>query len=465
MQFHRPRATILLAALATVLLVCAQPAAADENVPGLTASEEEVLGEDITATEDGLYEVEVPGADLITHGPDPARLATRSSVGGVGFQAGDEERAPACASDYYQHILYARAPGAADRLPQVRGQLQAAIRRMNAVLNSSAIANGGVSADYKVLCDSAGNVQIDGFVATGKSFDDIVDSARAAGADAPNADYTIFFDGDEGNACGVGSYIDDERLVASNASNQGGGYAVVYRDCWFTDAAMHENGHAQGAVQYSSPNSTGSGGHCNDESDVMCYSPDGGNLRQGGTVTRCDGGVQFDCGGDDYFDPKPEAGEWLSSHWNLGSPLNKFMRFSDASPNEPGTGGGGGGGGGLIDSVVGGVTNVVTSIIGKPQATSKSAPQGQWQYFKARVRRGVKLLHVSLPVPQAVNLDLFARSRQKPTQSRFACSSATNGRTEDCTVRRPRAGTWMIGVYTYSGTAGVPFTVKVSRRR
>jgi hypothetical protein len=327
----------LCALAATVSLLASSGAAAHDldptaeqgDVPEKVA---EVLGEEVEPAGDGLYEVEVPGADLITHGPDPERrLSTRASGESVGFDHGDAERQPQCAGDYYQHVLYARPSYAPDRYAEVKPELQAAVRRMNAVLNAEAIESGNVSADYKVLCDEAGAIRVDSFVSSGSDFGQIVSAARAAGFRQPNADYTIFFDG-ETSACGVGSYIHDETLAVSNRSNSGGGYAITYRDCWFNETPMHENGHAQGAVQYAAPNSTGDGGHCYDEWDVMCYSPDGGDLHQEGTIERCVDRVHFDCGNDDYFDASPEPGEYLATHWNLGSPLNRFISFGPAPP-------------------------------------------------------------------------------------------------------------------------------------
>lgn len=67
----------------------------------------------------------------------------------------------------------------------------------------------------------------------------------------------------------------------------------------------------------------------------MCYSPDGGTFHQEGTVTNCNDREYFDCGYDDYFDSNPEAGEYLATHWNMGSPLNKMIRFGGVGNATP----------------------------------------------------------------------------------------------------------------------------------
>ena len=90
---------------------------------------------------------------------------------------------------------------------------------------------------------------------------------------------------------------------------------------------MHENGHNQGAVQPSAPDSTGSGAHCNDLLDVMCYAPDGGDRNQT-EVSTCTDAMWFDCDNDTYFDVVPEGSEWLSNHWNLGSSANRFITIT-----------------------------------------------------------------------------------------------------------------------------------------
>jgi hypothetical protein len=62
----------------------------------------------------------------------------------------------------------------------------------------------------------------------------------------------------------------------------------------------------------------------------MCYSPDGGDLHQGGTVLLCSDALHFDCGWNTYFDSDPENGEYLDNHWNIGSPVNRFIVFGGA---------------------------------------------------------------------------------------------------------------------------------------
>lgn len=284
--------------LAWALTLALGPAAAGEaqradGKPSRVAA----IGEHVTRLPSGLFEVEVPGGDLLTHGPDPLALRTRRSetrATSFGFGLGDAERPPVCATDFYQHVLYARSETAPDRYAQAVPQIRSSIRRMNAVLNRDAADSGGGSADYKVLCQ-AGEIRVDALTAPGSDFESIVTAAKSAGFDAPNADYTIFSD-ERAGYCGIASYQADERLLNLNRSNNGGGYAVTYRDCWLTETPMHENGHNQGAVQYLAPNSTGTGGHCYDEFDVMCYSPDGGDRHQGGAVSRCQDRVHFDCG-------------------------------------------------------------------------------------------------------------------------------------------------------------------------
>lgn len=304
-----------------------ETAVSNPEVPG--AVERALVGgaeHELAVAGNGEYVIEPSlGAPLRTHGPDKAALLAAGSR--RSFRVGDPERQPVCAEDYYQEIVYAVPASRPDRYAQSVNKIRGIVRRMNSLLNRSSRASGGGSADYKVLCDVAGQIQVSRVIVHGgSSFSDIVGSARAAGFDRANVDYTIFSDDvPTRRSCGVGSYSDDQSLSPDNANNSGGDYAVTYRDCWYSETPMHENGHNQGAVQYGAPHSTGKA-HCWDAQDVMCYSPDGGDKHQRGVATKCQT-VRFDCDHDDYFDTAPRPGEYLSRHWNIGSRLNRFVSF------------------------------------------------------------------------------------------------------------------------------------------
>ena len=191
-----------------------------------------------------------------------------------------------------------------------------------------------------VRCEGGGEIRVDTFTgpAGDASFGSVIDAAQAAGYDDPASKYSIFYESNAAGSCGVGTYWEDERLSADNYTNRNdleSSYALTYDGCWTGSTPMHENGHNMGAVQPGAPKSTGSGGHCYQERDVMCYSPDGGDRNQGGEVLDCADHLHFDCGHDDYFDAAPEAGEYLASRWNIGSPLNRFLAFGGTEPNTP----------------------------------------------------------------------------------------------------------------------------------
>lgn len=276
----------------------------------------------------GLYEIDLrTGAPLTTHGPD--RRATGDSPPVV---ADAPERAPVCADSDNQRVLYGRPLTRPDRLATTRPLIETLLWQANARIDAAARESGAVHADLRIECDQDGAPRVDAFVNLGSaSFADVVDAARLAGATRQDSDYVIFYDDPSPGICGMASYHEDDRLASDNASNSGGGYAVVYADCWESSTVLHEIAHTLGAVQPAAPNSTGSGGHCRDEWDVMCYD-DGADAR--GMVETCVDHEAFDCGYDDYFDASPEVGEYLASHWNLGSPLNRFLDFSALAPHE-----------------------------------------------------------------------------------------------------------------------------------
>jgi len=335
-------------ALATALALLALPTAATAHAPAaeeVPPRVERALGGQVDLRADGLFKVRsAKGFTYTTHGPDFAADGFANHGGDIG--PGDPERAPVCvsnpATDYYQEVLYAHPSNGTDQLAAKKASIQAAIRRMNAVLNEESIASGGPSADYKVRCEPDESIKVSSFsvpVTTGApSFTQIVNAAQTAGFTNPRVDYTIFYDGSgPSGACGTGYLYGDDSPGAGNANNNpgggiGAGYGATYGGCWFGRTPMHENGHNQGAVQYSAPNSTGDGGHCNEGDDVMCYL-DGGNLNQNYPVAcpASPGTLHFDCNWNTYFDAAPESGEWLTTHWNMGSTVNRFIRFGGPS--------------------------------------------------------------------------------------------------------------------------------------
>jgi hypothetical protein len=328
---------VALAAPATASAQISAPAAAEAREQGFDARE--TLGPEVALDQsgagEGLFRVKLADGDVVsTHGPDTTATAGEQ---GAYIGPGDPERDPVCATTDTQHVLYGAPADQASRYPQVVPEIQAIMRRANAVLNSESLESGGGQADYRVRCGADDEIKVDTFTGPpgDDSFEAVVDAATAAGFDDPATKYTIFYETEATSYCGIGSIHDDERLSADNWNNVDSSYAITHDGCWDGDTPMHENGHNMGAVQPGAPQSTGNGLHCQQERDVMCYSPDGGDRNQGGSVTDCADHLHFDCGHDDYFDTAPESGEYLASHWNIGSRLNRFLAFGDAPGNAP----------------------------------------------------------------------------------------------------------------------------------
>ncbi len=130
-----------------------------------------------------------------------------------------------------------------------------------------------------------------------------------------------------GNAAGQGMWVDDDNPdPAANAAASGGMVAIVYvapgsRSWYGPGVPLHEVTHNLGAVNNSSTSNTGRG-HCLQELDVMCYDDGSGRaLIPGACPAIQDSNWPefsdwYDCRGDDYFNPSPPPGSYLSSHWN-----------------------------------------------------------------------------------------------------------------------------------------------------
>ena len=96
-----------------------------------------------------------------------------------------------------------------------------------------------------------------------------------------------------------------------------------------------------------------------------------------------------------------------------------------------------------------------------------SAPTaGSWQYFKIQVPAGATTLRVNLGSSQTCgllscnpDLDLYVRNGIKPTTATFDGSSTGSTSTETVTISNPAAAWWYVGVYVYSGTKALNYTI------
>ena len=297
------------------------PAAADEPCEGYAV----VPSVGPTCPADGLLEVLGPdGGSLgFTHGVDPLRARIEIPL---------TPRAPTCITDtvanpYYMRVVYARASDDTDQYATRAPQIRTLVEEANGHLNSET-APFSKTADYKVLCSGTTIVVENEVLPTSKSsatFANVVSDLTANGAKYTDGKqkYWVFYD-ENTCSCGVGHVYNDSSAAVSNLNNGNGValYAVTFGvldwSLW-----MHENGHNLGAVQSAAPISTWYF-HCNDGLDIMCYSDGASNSAY--VTTACPGTVErWDCNNDNYYNPSPPGGSWLSSHWNIGSTVNRYI--------------------------------------------------------------------------------------------------------------------------------------------
>jgi hypothetical protein len=424
----------------------ARPAAATETGGGhLTPRQlRQTIGAGYTEGHDGTYRIALPGRQaLATHGPDTG--SELAQEGGSPDPQG-ARRAPACASDHPTQFLYLHRPGTPSGFAGDYAHLQQVIQAADATLNRESLASGGPTADYKVACDASGAPRIEELTTSATSFGDVALAALLAGFGTLGSRYAIFAD-DAVPYCGMGSLFPDDSRSALNLSVVSPGYAVIARRCWDGSTLMHELGHTQGAVQASAPHSTGSGGHCNQEIDVMCYSPDGGDRNQGGSTTDCSDYERFDCGYDDYFDTAPEPGEYLSSHWNLGSPLNQAIAL------------------GRNQWETTGPSALVRGPVSNPDLTTGPATFHPYSFKVPRRSRGLRVTLTPFPCAPSCQFtaQLFLKRGSAPTVSKFTCRAAL-GAAQQCTVRKPKPGRWFAGVYS-TGPIGAPYSISLNWRK
>lgn len=195
--------------------------------------------------------------------------------------------------------LIRQAAGYADEVFSVSAQAANATRHLRWVTT------GGCELDVQVVVtDPAAD---DSFTATREAL-------RAQGLDDPDRKYVVWVDANL--YCGIATLPHDDRDVAENAANTGTHYARIDTPCWnYTNSIeAHEIAHMLGAVQLSAPHSNGTG-HCTDDADLLCYNDGSGAA----VTTVCDIASEalLDCNQDDYFNPAPEPGSYLDTHWNV----------------------------------------------------------------------------------------------------------------------------------------------------
>lgn len=283
-------------------------------------------------------------------------------------------RNPACVdeSDYHTQIIYARPSDASDRYDAIAPKLRIWIAEGNGLVNNEA-ERFGMTADIKVVCInnevSVLNVKLPKSSSEynthdGKTTEAIAASMKMLGYKDSKIKYIVYYDshadgcegGKEECSGQFSAKRQDDRLSEDNIYNMGPDYSVMYDggfagltqrshtsiDMLAPIVMLHEYTHTLGAVQSSAPHSSkddsDTAGHCNDEppqekggNDIMCRSDKPDTTVFDDACKEQGFAFHYDCNNDDYFNPKPEAGNYLATHWNLGSPLNHFFKFGVSS--------------------------------------------------------------------------------------------------------------------------------------
>lgn len=243
------------------------------------------------------------------------------------------------ATHTHVELYYAHFAGQADNIGGHVGDLQSMFAQVdsNYVDYDSRYYNGPDMHLY-VECDGAGNPVVHdiGLSTTigGSDFSTIVSDMQAQGHNNSLAHYWVWTDGNPTSGyAGQSSVVGDDSPGASNAINSSDGYSINYGYTAGNSGASvfaHENGHAMGAVQLSAPDSTGAW-HCTDGRDVMCYN-DGGPSGNAYTTGDCgnapNGTALLDCHRNDYFNPCPAPGSYLSDHWDVASVNDAWLNVT-----------------------------------------------------------------------------------------------------------------------------------------
>ncbi|HEX6538883.1 MAG TPA: Ig-like domain repeat protein [Candidatus Dormibacteraeota bacterium] len=290
----------------------------------------------------GKLVVRLRNGHALTVAP-PDTIAALASTGG----ASPSGPAPASttgtcvnpATHTHVELYYAHFAGQADNIGGHVGDIQTMFAQVDSnYVDYDSRYYGGPDMHLYVECDGSGNpiVHDIGLSTTigASDFSTIVSDMQNQGHTSSLAHYWVWTDGNPTSGyAGQSSVIGDDSPGAANAINSSDAYSVNYGYTAGNSGASifaHENGHAMGAVQLSAPDSTGAW-HCTDGRDVMCYN-DGGPNGRAYTTADCgnapNGTALFDCRRDDYFNPCPAPGTYLSNHWDVASVNNDWLNVS-----------------------------------------------------------------------------------------------------------------------------------------
>jgi uncharacterized repeat protein (TIGR01451 family) len=275
----------------------------------------------------GHFEVE--GTGQCSHGTD---MFTPAQVPAEPLRA--RATAVVCDTDPSAkrvQLLYVRGSSVADQYATTVGQIRQWAELIDGIVDASAAETGAIRR-VRYVMDGSCNVDVANEVLTdtqAASLSAMTTELQARGYNRDDRKYAAFVDSTSGQCKGVASLWMDDSAGATNLNNSRATYArAEFPGCSFSSTAAgylmaHELMHTFGGVQDSAPHSTsqfaGSGGHCYDEWDRMCYKDGGNTVLQ----TLCpDAGHDnlFDCNHDDYFHAgTPPAGNYLATHWNTAN--------------------------------------------------------------------------------------------------------------------------------------------------
>jgi hypothetical protein len=325
MRFARP---VVLALLLTLALAPAASAHGDD-APDHRDTPADLRGADITRTLAVARMTSTAAPNLAQYMPSiwcGARLTTD-----------DSEFAAFPATLHQIKVVYAYASGEEDRSTQWSNALQANVSNIEQYLASQTGGSRALRFDMGTECGPQYvDVEVVPLPRTRDyyldSFTHVADDVAAALGRSPGPrDVFVLADKlTDDPVWGMAEVVGDESPGDGNESNAGGLTSIMWTrpstqpdpsDPWQPTVMLHEITHNLGAVQQGAPHHT-SGWHCTDGEDVMCYddgTAEAIHYTSGVCQTAQDSAIPqtYDCGHDDYFNPAPDPGTYLDTHWNV----------------------------------------------------------------------------------------------------------------------------------------------------